>query len=100
MKDNYVIINGDFILKQEAKILICDLAIQRGYGIFDFLKTLSNQPVFLDDHFDRFYFSASEMNLKIEVTEHIYTTDFYQKSAFNADDQIISIYYSESLAAR
>ncbi|MEO6814760.1 MAG: NUDIX domain-containing protein [Ginsengibacter sp.] len=38
-----------------------------------------------------------EMNLKIEVTEHIYTTDFYQKSAFNADDQIISIYYSVNL---
>lgn len=33
-----------------------------------------------------------ECNLKIEVQEHIYTTDFYQKSAFN-DSQIISIYY-------
>lgn len=34
-----------------------------------------------------------EMNLKIEVTEHLYTTDFYQVSAFKPDDQIISIYY-------
>ena len=34
-----------------------------------------------------------EMNLKVEVTEHIYTTDFYQKSAFNPAHQIISIYY-------
>ncbi len=34
-----------------------------------------------------------EMNLKIEVAEHLYTTDFYQQSAFNPDDQIISIYY-------
>ena len=33
-----------------------------------------------------------ECNLKVEVLEHIYTTDFYQKSAFN-DSQIISIYY-------
>lgn len=33
-----------------------------------------------------------ECNLKIEVLDHIYTTDFYQKSAFN-DSQIISIYY-------
>ena len=33
-----------------------------------------------------------ECNLKIEVLEHFYTTDFYQKSAFN-DSQIISIYY-------
>ncbi|MEP6675962.1 MAG: NUDIX domain-containing protein [Ferruginibacter sp.] len=34
-----------------------------------------------------------EMNLKIEVGEHIYTTDFYQQSAFNNNHQIISIYY-------
>ena len=34
-----------------------------------------------------------EMNLKIEVGDHIYTTDFYQVSAFNPSHQIISIYY-------
>ncbi|MFM2360587.1 MAG: hypothetical protein RLY16_2580 [Bacteroidota bacterium] len=34
-----------------------------------------------------------EMNLNVEVGEHIYTTDFYQQSAFNAAHQIISIYY-------
>lgn len=34
-----------------------------------------------------------EMNLKVSVTEHIYTTDFYQQSAFNPSHQLISIYY-------
>jgi 8-oxo-dGTP diphosphatase len=34
-----------------------------------------------------------EMNLAIEVGEHLYTTDFFQLSAFNPDHQIISIYY-------
>ena len=34
-----------------------------------------------------------EMHLKVKVTNHIYTTDFYQQSAFNAAHQIISIYY-------
>ena len=34
-----------------------------------------------------------EMNLKVRVTNHIYTTDFYQQSAFNAAHQIISIYF-------
>src|SRR3978361_1205804 len=34
-----------------------------------------------------------EMNLKVEVGEHIYTTDFFQISAFNPDHQILSIYY-------
>jgi 8-oxo-dGTP diphosphatase len=34
-----------------------------------------------------------EMNLEVAVGEHIYTTDFFQLSAFNPGDQIISIYY-------
>lgn len=34
-----------------------------------------------------------EMNLKVEVLEHLYTTDFFQESAFRPGDQIISIYY-------
>ncbi len=34
-----------------------------------------------------------EMNLDIEVGDHIYTTDYYQQSAFNVADQLISIYY-------
>jgi ADP-ribose pyrophosphatase YjhB (NUDIX family) len=34
-----------------------------------------------------------EMHLKVNVADHIYTTDFYQQSAFNAAHQIISIYY-------
>ena len=34
-----------------------------------------------------------EMNLQVEVGEHIYTTDYFQLSAFNPEQQIISIYY-------
>ena len=34
-----------------------------------------------------------EMNLEVEVGEHLYTTDFYQMSAFNPSHQIVSIYY-------
>lgn len=34
-----------------------------------------------------------ETGLDVEIGEHIYTTDFFQVSAFNNNDQIISIYY-------
>lgn len=34
-----------------------------------------------------------ETGLDITVGEHIYTTDYFQQSAFNPSDQIISIYY-------
>jgi 8-oxo-dGTP diphosphatase len=34
-----------------------------------------------------------EMNLRIDVGEHLYTTDFFVPSAFHPDHQILSIYY-------
>ena len=34
-----------------------------------------------------------ETGIDVTVGEHIYTTDFFQISAFNNIDQIISIYY-------
>lgn len=34
-----------------------------------------------------------ETNLDVTIGNHIYTTDFFQVSAFNNTDQIISIYY-------
>ena len=34
-----------------------------------------------------------EFNMEINIIKHFYTTDFYQRSAFNENDQIISIYY-------
>lgn len=39
-----------------------------------------------------------ELDLDIEVTDHFYTTDFFQQSAFD-DTQVISIYYFVSAAA-
>ena len=34
-----------------------------------------------------------EMNLDVEIGPHIFTTDFFQLSAFNKEHQILSIYY-------
>jgi ADP-ribose pyrophosphatase YjhB (NUDIX family) len=34
-----------------------------------------------------------EMNLKVSIGDHLYTTDFFQISAFNNAHQILSIYY-------
>ena len=34
-----------------------------------------------------------EMNLQVSIGEHLYTTDFFQISAFNNVHQILSIYY-------
>lgn len=34
-----------------------------------------------------------ELKIHVEIGELVYLTDFFQQSAFNSDDQIISIYY-------
>lgn len=34
-----------------------------------------------------------EMDLAVKVGDHIYTTDFFQMSAFNPQHQIVSVYY-------
>ena len=63
MSDPIVYINGAFLPASQAALQVSDLAIQRGYGIFDFFKTLDHLPVFLDEHLDRFYHSAEQMRL-------------------------------------
>ena len=35
-----------------------------------------------------------EMDLEVEIGDHLYTTDFFQMSAFNSSHQIVSIYYA------
>jgi ADP-ribose pyrophosphatase YjhB (NUDIX family) len=37
-----------------------------------------------------------ELQLNIEVLDHLYTTDFFQPSAFNPNHQILSVYYRVS----
>lgn len=62
---NYIYINNQLLPAEEASLNVRDLSIQRGYGIFDFFKTIGNRPIFLDDHLDRFYHSADEMGLAV-----------------------------------
>lgn len=59
----YTFLNDKFFPATDAALGVNDLAIQRGYGIFDFFKTVGGQPIFLDDHLDRFFHSASRMRL-------------------------------------
>jgi 8-oxo-dGTP diphosphatase len=69
VSDEYI--RGNYITK------FCGGGLEIGEGTIDCLKR-----EFME-----------EMNLPVEITEHLYTTDFYQQSAFDPDHQIISIYY-------
>lgn len=62
-------LNGRYLPQQKAKIPVNDLAILRGYGIFDFLVTYDNKPFLLDDHIDRLFNSARQINLQIPYSK-------------------------------
>jgi branched-chain amino acid aminotransferase len=61
----YCTVNGNLFDATKATLGINDLALQRGYGIFDYFKILNGRPIFLEDHLDRFYRSAATMRLPV-----------------------------------
>ena len=69
MSGPFVLINDDLVRADQASLLVGDLSIQRGYGIFDFFKTLDHAPVFLDAHLDRFFHSATQLRLPVGKTK-------------------------------
>lgn len=68
MQITYVILNGVQITEHKAQLSINDLAIVRGYGIFDYFKTVQGTPLFLEDNLDRFYNSARLMDLPVNYS--------------------------------
>ncbi len=61
----YYSVNGELIPKEEATLNVSDLAILRGYGMFDFFLVKKGQPLFFDDYLDRFERSAKLLHLEI-----------------------------------
>lgn len=65
MTNRIAFINGRFIKEENTCLHISDLAIQRGYGVFDYCRTNNHIPVYIDDHIDRFIQSANLMHLQL-----------------------------------
>jgi branched-subunit amino acid aminotransferase/4-amino-4-deoxychorismate lyase len=60
-------LDGQFLPVDELSIPPDDLGLQRGYGIFDFLRVMGKVPLYMEDHLDRFYRSAEKMHLNVPV---------------------------------
>jgi branched-chain amino acid aminotransferase len=63
----WVFLQNGFTEEEKASLSFKDLSFQRAYGIFDFFRLLGNQPLFLEDHLDRFFFSAENMHLPVPL---------------------------------
>ena len=58
-------VDGQFVSAAEAVIPVDDLAIMRGYGVFDLLRTLNGQPLFLKEHIQRLEESAGRIGIEL-----------------------------------
>ncbi len=58
-------VNGEFVPAEEAVIPVDDLALLRGIGVFDLLRTYNGKPYFLDAHIDRLENSAHKIGLAL-----------------------------------
>ena len=63
----WVFINNDFFEEDKAAIQISDLSLQRGYGVFDFFRTVNNKPLFIEDYLNRFYQSAKAIFITVPL---------------------------------
>lgn len=65
---NTYYVDGQFVPADKAVIPVDDLAVIRGVGIFDLMRTNKGKPCFLKEHVERLKNSAAEIDLKIEWT--------------------------------
>src|ERR1051325_4920344 len=79
------------LLIEDRKILVADEIVRGGRRVTKFpgggLELGEGPIACLEREF------LEETGFQIKVLQHFYTTDFFQQSAFNPEDQIISIYY-------
>ena len=70
--------NGQFIDEEKASLHVSDLSIQRGYGVFDYFRTIEHVPLFLDDYLDRFYRSAEVLRLPVGLDRNKLTSVIHE----------------------
>ncbi|MCD4719379.1 MAG: aminotransferase class IV [Desulfobacula sp.] len=63
MKIYYV--DGKFVPSDQAVIPVDDLAVLRGYGVCDIMRTYRGRPYFLSEHIHRLENSAKEIGLSL-----------------------------------
>ncbi|MBS0621104.1 MAG: aminotransferase class IV [Verrucomicrobia bacterium] len=71
-------VNGAFVQEDEAKISVLDLAILRGFCVFEYMRTYRGKPFHLEDHLLRLKHSATQIGLQLphsleEIAEIVYT---------------------------
>jgi branched-subunit amino acid aminotransferase/4-amino-4-deoxychorismate lyase len=69
LKPLYCFAQNQISLLENAGVPVGDLLVQRGYGIFDYLRVSNNKPLFIEAHLDRLFNSAEIMRLSIALSK-------------------------------
>ena len=65
----YHFINNRIIPASEAGLLLSDLGLFRGYGVFDYFRTHGGKPFLMKDYFKRFRLSAAQLGLMLQHSD-------------------------------
>lgn len=80
----YHALNGQLTDAAHTSLHVSDLAILRGYGIFDFFLVRGGRPLFIEDYLDRFFRSAAFMELDLPVSRETVHQTILQVIAANS----------------
>ncbi len=61
-------LNGSWVPTDELKVSALDITVLRGYGIFDFVRTYHHKPFRLQEHIDRLFASAKQLDFPMRWT--------------------------------
>ena len=68
-KPHYCYLNGKIMPLEKATVNVNDIGLLRGYGVFDFARTVKGKPFMFNHHIERFKNSAQMLDLKIPLTD-------------------------------
>jgi len=87
MADHYFL-NGKIVHEDEAQLHVKDLALLRGYGIFDYLRTVNGKKPFqVEKYLDRFYNSADKMGFSVDYSKEFVLKTIQQLLKLNSYEE-------------
>ncbi|MDC7241508.1 MAG: aminotransferase class IV [Spirochaetales bacterium] len=62
-------IDGEYMDSKDAVLSVSDMAVLRGYGIFDFMRTYNGRPFYLKEHIQRLANSGAHVGLDLPCSQ-------------------------------
>lgn len=61
-------LNGSVVPQEEARISVLDRGFLFGDGLYEVVRIYDNQPLYLEEHLDRFYFGVNGVSMPLPHT--------------------------------